>query len=372
MDHGDHTQAHSKEADLSASDTVISQSLKKHAQELRVMIGTPAFAVIVMRDGVVVDEIAVGERAIGSGIAVQTGDIWHMGSITKSMTATLVARLVDQDRLSWDVTITEALADQIEDIHPAFSSITFRELLSHKSGLAADIDPAKFSGYNLVSNNVRADRLDYARTMLSRPPKHLPVETHTYSNAGYIIAGAMLEALMNESWENLIIYDVFEPLGLRTAGFGPQGSSTVIDQPRGHRAESLSQQRTQVIPGASGSDNPAVLGPAGRVHMSLKDVAAYGMAHYSGTSDSGTEFLSTNSLRILHRPQLNNYAMGWVVQSGGNLLWHNGSNTMNYAELYVLPADNLVIAMVANDYDPIALPSAFNDLAKIILRDYRE
>ena len=57
-----------------------------------------------------------------------------------------------------------------------------------------------------------------------------------YSNAGYVIAGAMLEQVTGESWEELIRTEVFEPLGMTRAGFGAPGSADAVDQPRGHRA----------------------------------------------------------------------------------------------------------------------------------------
>ncbi|MEM1106461.1 MAG: serine hydrolase domain-containing protein [Pseudomonadota bacterium] len=326
----------------------------------------PAIGLLVMDSGEVIAEMALGERALGSGVAVQPGDLWHVGSITKSMTATLVARLAEDGALSWDLTIGEALGGRIDAIDPAFQDVTFAELLTHTSGLAPNIGMVRFLQFERTSPDARQERLDYAAEMLTRGPAGTPRETFAYSNAGYIVAGAMVETVMGARWEELVTAHVFTPLGITSAGFGAQGSPETVDQPRGHKPVFLGFGRTPVVPGG-GADNPEVLGPAGRVHMRLEDLATYANAHLTGQTPDGAAFLSEESLRRLHTPRQERYAMGWVVQEGGarpGLLWHNGSNTTNYAEVYADPGSGLVIAMAANDHDARGLGIAFRASAR--------
>ena len=325
---------------------------------------------MVTRDGEIVDDIAVGKRAINRDIPAEPGDLWHFGSITKSMTATLIARLVEQDVVSWDTTIGEVYGEVIADMDPAWQAVSFRELLTHRSGLAGNISMLKFLRYDRVTEDARADRLDYAAYMLTREPSYTPGEGFEYSNAGFIIAGAMLEGITGERWEDLITREVFAPLGLESAGFGPVGESgEVLDQPRGHKPLFFGIGRQAVPPGPN-ADNPEVLGPAGRVHMSLTDLAAYGRMHIPGQAPDGSEFLSAESLATLHTPPAGNYAMGWVVSPPAGFaahLWHNGSNTINYAELYVDAPSGMVVVMAANDYDVNALAPAMQALAAEII-----
>ncbi|MEM9740339.1 MAG: serine hydrolase domain-containing protein, partial [Pseudomonadota bacterium] len=232
-----------------------------------------------------------------------------------------------------------------------------------------NISMIKFSRFARTNPDARNERLDYARHMLTRVPAGTPGETFAYSNAGYIIAATMLEQTMDARWEDLVTTHVFEPLGLESAGFGPQGSPDVVDQPRGHRPVFLGFGRSAISPGSRAADNPEVLSPAGRVHMSLKDLATYATAHLTGKSPGGAQFLSNASLETLHTPRLDRYAMGWVIQDGGTrpgLLWHNGSNTANYAEVYADPGSGIVIAMAANDHDIRGLGLAFRDTAREI------
>ena len=58
--------------------------------------------------------------------------------------------------------------------------------------------------------------------------------TFSYSNAGYIIVGAILERVSGKQWETLIRDRLFTPLKMTSAGFGPPSKSNQTDQPWGH------------------------------------------------------------------------------------------------------------------------------------------
>src|SRR5262249_59662437 len=173
------------------------------------------------------------ERQLGSGIAARETDIWHLGSITKSMTATLVARLVEDGALRWDDTVGELLGRVAPDMSKAYRPATFRHLLSHRAGLQANIEIADLLKFSRDTEDAGEDRKAYARLALAQVPKGPMETTFEYSNSGYVLAGAMIEARLGSSWEVLIRSKLFEPLGLASAGFGAPGHSGAIDQPVG-------------------------------------------------------------------------------------------------------------------------------------------
>ena len=165
--------------------------------------------------------------------------------------------------------------------------------------------------------------------------------TFEYSNNGFIVAGAMLEAATGLSWEGLMQKEVFAPLGIEHAGFGAPLGDDPHAQPRGHVPADGADQ-----PAPPNADNPAALGPAGRVHMPLADMARYLRAH--ATRDAA--FLKPESWEVLHNAPFGGpYAMGWIVSDDGRR-WHNGSNTMWYAEATFRP-DGTVAAVAVNDGD---------------------
>lgn len=86
--------------------------------------------------------------------------------------------------------------------------------------------------------------------------------------------------------------------------------------------------------------------------MNLSDLLKYGQLHLSHDHSQHLNITSKN-WNILHSPIRDNYACGWVKEFfdwyDGPILWHNGSNTLWYALLMILPAKNLVLAFTTND-----------------------
>ena len=73
--------------------------------------GLPALAGMIVHQGGVIEMAAVGTRAADGPELVTADDLWHIGSITKAMTATVVARLAEQGELSWSTTVSQALPE---------------------------------------------------------------------------------------------------------------------------------------------------------------------------------------------------------------------------------------------------------------------
>lgn len=264
-------------------------------------------------------EIAVaGSRVAGGAEAVAEGDLWHVGSNTKSMTATLAARMVEAGLIDWTTTIGDSLGDAMPRIDPALATVTLEELLLHLSGMRANL------GLVPTLRLGTGPRAAYVAQVLAAGPEG-PRGGFLYSNAGYVVAGAMLEAAGGASWEDLVRDHVFRPLGMESAGFGPpQG-----DQPQGHRSTALAGLRP--VGQRASADNIPALGPAGRVHLSASDMLRYLHTHL--TRDAA--FLSAEGWERLHRPQgPENYAMGWGGLSDGRLR-HSGSNTMWFAQIWL-------------------------------------
>ncbi|MCH8269853.1 MAG: beta-lactamase family protein [Planctomycetes bacterium] len=328
------------------------------AVQTRQEAGAPALGLVVVREGGV-PEIAVdGVRVSGNETAVTADDKWHWGSITKSMTATLVARLAEKDIVSWDDTVGDLLGEVVPDMHQDYRAVTFMHLLSHRAGLAANIPIERFADFGQSPDDPITDRLGWVRIALSQQPAGPKETTYGYSNNGVIVAGAMLEAATDESWETLIRREVFSPLGITGAGFGPPRGPQPDDQPRGHQPMNGVDKAVPID-----ADNPAALGPAGRVHMPLADMARFLLAHARKRPD----FLRADSYDLLHAtPFGGNYAMGCVVISP-EARWHNGSNTMWYAEAIFNLTDGTVAAIVVNDGDITSVQPAVRTLLRKLM-----
>lgn len=342
------------------SDSTRLQALSALATAAREEADAPALGLMVARAGeeplIVVD----GVRVMGQAAKVTAQDKWHWGSITKSMTATLVARLVEKGTVSWADTVEKRLGELVPEMKDAYRAVTFRHLLSHHSGLAANNPLPTFREFGQAPDEPIADRLRWVRIALTQEPVGPLETTYEYSNNGFIVAAAMLEAATGESWEALVQQQVFAPLGINDAGFGAPRGQGLLDQPRGHRPVG-----DRDVPAPIMADNPAALGPAGRVHMPLADMAKYLRAH----AEQRPGFLRPESYQLLHtQPFGGFYAMGWVVP-GPEARWHNGSNTMWYAEVAFRLLDGTVAAVVVNDGDVAKVRPVVSALLGKLLRD---
>src|SRR5215469_4080443 len=93
---------------------------KERLAEIRAGAGSPGMAAASIRRGSPAHMWVDGERAAGTGIAVQETDLWHVGSITKSMTSSLVGRLVDSGAVRWDDAVGDILGAVAPDMHDAY------------------------------------------------------------------------------------------------------------------------------------------------------------------------------------------------------------------------------------------------------------
>ncbi len=310
-------------------------------ERIRVEAGLPALGAAAFVDGVPVILEVTGERALGSAVRVEPSDQWHLGSCAKAMTATVLGQLVARDILGWGDTIGERLGDL--EMDEAWEGVTLSDLVRHRSGLPEDrtADPALFMRIRALEGPLDRQRREVVSMVLGKPPATPRGERMAYSNFGYVIAAAMAEARTGQTWEDLCRRELFEPLGMTSARFGPPGSGEEVDSPRGHRGE------TPLAPGPW-ADNPAMLGPAGTVSASLEDWGRF-LAWHAG--DDGPLVPTTRA--SLHDPGVvGNYAGGWMVLerpwANGTVLTHSGSNSLWFASCWVAPRRGWVVMAVTN------------------------
>jgi CubicO group peptidase (beta-lactamase class C family) len=319
-------------------------------EKIRKKHDLPALAVAVVKDGKICDRAAVGVRKYGDPTPVTIDDQFHIGSCTKSMTATLTAMFIEEGKLRWDSTIAEVLPDLKDKMDKQYETATITQLLTHRGGVPGNAPPAAWFKARLKQGTPREQRREFVAAVLSQPPEAAPGTRFIYSNQGYAIVGVMLEKIADKPWETLITERLFEPLKMKSAGFGVPGTMGKIEQPWGHVRESGNIKSVQ-------SDNPPAIGPAGIVHCSLEDMARYTMIHLG--HGQGDALLKPESFRRLHTPPEGaDYACGWGTAkrgwAGGTALTHAGSNTMWFLVMWLAPEKNFSVVAATNIAGPDA------------------
>ena len=348
------TGAASAQASLDAT-------LKKYSAEYKL----PALAAAVVKDGKVVAIGAVGTRKLGANIPVTLDDRFHIGSDTKAMTALLCAMLVEEGKLRWNSSMAELYPELAEKMDARLKTVTVEQLLSHTGGLPADSD--EMWSWLIKSiyedGNLNDTRYWMVKQISTMPLPHTPGEKMVYSNLGYTVAGAIAERITGKTWEELMVERIFVPLGLRSAGLGPQSSLGKIDAPLGHL-----EIGGKVVPLLAGSNGevPTIYGPAGVAHMSVRDFAKWA-GWNSGQGKHGPALVQAGTLKKLHTmvtslppnpdaapgtPSGGSYGLGWgalnVDWSPYPILYHGGSNGRNLAHIWLDPKRDLAMVVMSN------------------------
>lgn len=309
-------------------------------EPIRAKHGLPALAAAVLKDGKVAAIGAVGKRKAGGDDPVTVDDQWHLGSLTKAMTATLIARLVERGRLSWDLSLEKAFPGLKMD--SAFKSVTLERLLTHTGGFPAEAPEQLWSELWRMKGTPSEQRMTLVRGIL---PGKYSSSGYLYSNVGYALAGAIAERTENKSWENLLEDEVFTPLRMNSSGFGAPAKG----QPWGHVWRDGAAVPVEPGPNA---DNPPGIAPAGAVHATLRDWARFALLHLEGERRKEA-LLRPDSFKKLHTaPAGQEYASGWIVVNrrwaGGRALTHAGSNTMWYAVVWLAPEKGFGVLVATN------------------------
>ena len=333
--------------------------------------GLPALAAAVVREGRVAAAGAVGTRRAGADIPVTLEDRFHIGSDTKAMAALLAAMQVEAGRLRWDSTLSESIPELAAGMDAGLRRVTLAQLLSHSSGVPSD-NPAFLDllmrSYTASGDdhwNLNEIRLWLVRQWSTQPLAAEPGTRFAYANMNYVFAGAMIERVAGRTWEELMVERIFEPLGLRTAGLGPQARPGRVDAPLGPAVRANGMLKPMLA--GPDSDGPLVLGPAGLVHLSVLDFAAWS-GWSVGEGRRGPALVRPETLRLLHaqhiaippRPDAapgtpregGGYGLGWGVArldyAPEPVLLHSGSNTLNLATIMLQPVQDFAMVMVTN------------------------
>jgi CubicO group peptidase (beta-lactamase class C family) len=336
----------------------------------------PALAAAVIVDGELHALGVVGMRKYGSEVKAEPNDAFHLGSCTKAMTGTLVSLLVQQGKLKWDTPLAEYFPEWKDKMHPDYRNVTLVHLLSHRAGVPtmtngfAPLTPLQVLQLRMMPSPAD-QRKRMAEVVLAQPPINKPGEKMEYSNAGISLVGAIVDRVMGEEYEEVLRRLLFEPLGMKTAGFGPMGAPGKIDAPWQHRKQDGTIK--PIEPGPL-SDNPPFITPAGRVHCSIGDWAKYVQCVLKAMrSEEG--LLSAAQVQQLKEPPFGgNYALGWGIGArdwaGGQVLQHAGSNGGNLCVVWIAPRKNFAVLAATNrggDGAPEGLDRVCSEMIKKFL-----
>ena len=268
-----------------------------------------------------------GFRDIEEQLPVTSDTLFHIASTQKSMTAMLVATLVDEGVVDWETPLVEIAPDFT--LGNGGDSINLRHLLSMSSGIP---DTAEDEFYD---RGYEETAFSMWPLLASTEPLGAPGEVYSYSNISSSMAGyAAVLALnpdsadLDAAYGDLLFERVIRPIGMETAVFS-------VDDARKspHYGKSYELDGTDLVEAASYDMAGETLTPSGVLKVSASDMALYIQTQLNqGVAPNGQRIVSAENMTAMWEPQIMDedeewYALGWggTEYEGVTLVYHEGS-----------------------------------------------
>lgn len=299
-------------------------------------------AILAATGGEIVLREGFGTADAGRGVPVTPTTVFDIGSVTKQFTAAAILRLQEQGRL----TVGDSIGRFFPDAPPDKRGITVHQLLTHTAGLDADGSEDEVIGRDSLVRRVLGSEL-------FAPPG----AEWAYSNAGYNLLAAVVEAAAAKPYEQFLREELFRPAGMTRTGYA------IPDWPRDSIAHGYrnGEDRGSPLDAPRRDDGPSWnLRGAGGLLSTVDDLERWIRALSAG------RVLAPATRDLLLRPHAQMipgsdlyYGYGWIVEGPEeeHVVWHNGSNTVFWSVVRWDPAADRLLVALTNTQDAGSFPN---------------
>jgi CubicO group peptidase (beta-lactamase class C family) len=305
------------------------ETVRKEMEALDV----PGVAVGIL-DGGEGDVHGFGVTSVEHPLEVDGDTLFQIGSATKTFTGTLVLRLVDDGLLDLDAPVRTYVPELRLADEDVAARVTMRHLLTHTGGWIGDYFDDTGAGDDAIARMV--ERLETL-------PQESPVgEVWAYNNAGFYLAGRVVEVLTEAPFDRALRSRVLEPLGLERTFFS-------ADEVITHRFAVGHDHEGKVARPWGMSRATA---PAGGLISSVRELLRYARFHLG----DGEGVLRRETLEAMREPQVpvSGFA-DWVgltwfgVEAGGlTFVGHSGGTNGQQSLLQLCPAEGWAFVALTN------------------------
>ena len=244
----------------------------QHVAAYRRSISVPSMSAAVAINGRVVWAGAAGWADLESGASATTDTVYRIGSTSKALTATGLARLVDRGLLDLDAPIT----DHVPAVtNPSWQTITARQLASHMSGLPHYRENTEYGGlYHTVAlQREFANVADAVAVFDESEMLFDPGSDFHYSSLGTVLLGATMGYAAGSSYREVIHDEVLQPAGAVATQVAPKtraeqsAFATFYLRREGRFREWRAVDLSHRLPGGGWASTPSDLVRIGSLHL---------------------------------------------------------------------------------------------------------
>ena len=331
----------------------------------------PGAAVGIVKGSRTIYAKGFGLRDVRRRLPVTENTLFGIASCTKAFTATAVGILVDEGTLEWDVPVRNYLPEFKMYDPVATQRMTLRDLLTHRSGLPA---------HNYVWSAPSASRPELLKRLRHLKPNKDFRSTYQYNNLMYMAAGAALERVTGQTWEEFVKERILLPTRMNNSRFWTGGFSEKDGLAIGY----LAGQGARPAPRHPGAHNrPYAIAPAGSIVTDVGDMCRWVRLQMAGGGIGNNAVISKHSLNEIHTPQTvfageangpglldASYAMGWIVQPyrGHRWIHHYGGFAGFTALTSFMPEESIGVVVLANMFGlpPFATAVSLNAYERLL------
>jgi CubicO group peptidase (beta-lactamase class C family) len=310
----------------------------------------PGISVCIIKNGKVVVMKGYGVTEAGTNNKVDENTLFLIGSNSKAFTATALAMLDAEKKLSLDDRVTKWIPEFKLDNKLAGEQAIIRDLLCHRIG------------FQTFQGDFTYWTSDLSRKEVIEKMSHIkaPYEFRTrwgYTNAAFLTAGEIIPKVTGKPWEDFLKERIFDPLGMsRTLAL----SKDLAKIPNVAKAYTLVDEKLTLIPYAN-IDN---LAPAGSIASSINDMSKWVMMQLDNGKLNGKEIVSAAAIGQTRLPHsiLGNggsfynkghfalYGLGWFLEeySGRKIVSHTGGVNGFVTSVTLIPEEKLGIVVLTN------------------------
>lgn len=298
---------------------------------------SPGVALLVARGDQLLYRGARGMASIELGVPLKPDQVFRIGSVTKQFAAAALLKLVDEGKAKLDDPLSKFLPD-----YPKGETVTLQQLLNHTSGIKSYTTIPGYMG-NPVRRELTTKEL--VAEFKDQPVDFAPGSSWRYNNSGYVLVGAVIEAITGKPWHQALDESLLAPNQL--GGIAYPGDTRVI---KGMVTGYGFDPKAGVVGG--GLISMSQPHAAGALVSNVDDLWRWNLALHGGKLLSAASYARMTTPEGAAVPSRYGYGITAGTLRGQPMLQHGGGIHGFVSSLAYLPQSKVSVVLLRNTTAP--------------------
>jgi CubicO group peptidase (beta-lactamase class C family) len=333
-------------ADLSES---FLKQYEQFASEAQAVWQVPGMAIGIVKNDQAIYTKGFGVKELGTKDQVTVDTLFEIGSISKSFTATLMAIMVDEEKLKWEDPVINHLPNFLLYDPWVTRAFQIQDLLAQRSGLPSHGGDAQV--YLGATKQKMIENLQYIKPISSFRSQF------AYQNSFFLVAGEVLETVSGRTWQEQVKERLFAPLGMKNSNTTLKDYLAYPNATKLHRRSKGEMKKISLD--YLYRDVYTTFGPAGAINSTITDMTQWLKFQINSGTFKDSEIVTKTNMerlrkRFIYANKLfdadNYYGLGLVIReySPYPIIWHNGGTTGCNTIMAFIPEEKIGIVILAN------------------------